>query len=64
MADNHHCQECEIYSLGEVLCHGKLLTKQTCNISGMGMTNALSVMVTTYHDISRGLENKYLVYIG
>ena len=29
----------EIYNLGEVLCHSKLLTKQDCIISGMGMTN-------------------------
>ena len=37
------------------------VTKQTCNISGMGMAKPLGVMgieVTTYHDISRGLENK------
>ena len=57
----------EIYNLGEVLCHSKLLSKQTCNISGMGMTTPLGVMgivVTKYLDISRGLENKYLVYIG
>ena len=25
------------YNLGEVLCYNKLLTKQTCNISGMGI---------------------------
>ena len=57
----------EIDNLGEVLCHSKLLTKQTRNISGMGMTKPLCVMgiaVTAYHDISRGLENKCLVYIG
>ena len=33
----------------------------------MGMTNPLGGMgikVTTYHDISKGLENKCLVYIG
>ena len=38
-----------------------------CNISGMGMAKPLSVIgieVTTFHDISRGLENKCLVYIG
>ena len=28
----------EINNLDEVLYHSKLLTKQTCNISGMGMT--------------------------
>ena len=50
----------EINNLGEVLYHSKLLTKQTCNISGMGMTKPLGVMgieVTTYHDISIGLKN-------
>ena len=56
----------EIYNLGEVLCHSKFLTKQTNN-SGMEMMKPLGVMgieVNTYHDISRGLENKCHVYIG
>ena len=57
----------EINNLGEVLFHNKHLTKHTCSISGVGMTKPLGVMgieVTTYHDISRGLEKKCLVYIG
>ena len=48
----------EIYVLDEVLCHSKLLTKQTWIINGMGMMKPLGVMgieVTTFHDIGRGL---------
>ena len=56
MADDHHGQECE-----EALCHSKLLTIQTCSIDGMGMKKPLGVVgieVTTYHDISKEMENK------
>ena len=34
----------EMNNLGKVLCHSKILTKQTCNISGMEMTKSLGVM--------------------
>ena len=33
----------EIYNLGEVLGHSKLMTKHTCNISGLGMMKPLGV---------------------
>ena len=40
MADDHHVRNAsrEIDHLGAVLCHSQLLTKQTCNISGLGIT--------------------------
>ena len=56
-----------IYNLGEVLCQSKLLAKQVCNISGMGMTEPLGIMgigITIYYDINLSRNRKIALDIN
>ena len=39
----------EIYNLGDALCHSKLLKKQICTISGMGMMKPVLCALKTTH---------------